>query len=121
MISNTTAGWDTPLSPYDFAYILLNSPDPARPQRSSSGGISAGGVLLIVFFCLCFAYFGTGMALNFKRTGSPTVPHAAFWSQLPTLVAEGVVFSCCQCFGLRGGRQDSYSSLDTDTKGYGSL
>ena len=87
--------------------------------------MSDGSVAIMVFGGLGLLYFGSGMLINFLRSGgknggTPTVPNADFWRSLPGLVAEGCAFTVCQVCGTRtagsryarfGGGGDSYGSL----------
>ncbi|KAH3720319.1 cation-dependent mannose-6-phosphate receptor-like [Dreissena polymorpha] len=60
-----------------------------------SGALSAGSIMLIIFFSLLLAYFLFGVTFNrFGRnqTGSDVIPQKAFWISLPTLVKDGSLF-----------------------------
>ncbi len=80
---------DIPLNPFDYNYAIVGgktgscmqprlcfdpscdarprpppSPDPAA--ATGAGGLSGGGIVLIVFFCVMGAYFAVGIALKIR-------------------------------------------------------
>ncbi|XP_048731786.1 uncharacterized protein LOC125648835 [Ostrea edulis] len=62
--------------------------------------LSAGTVLIIIFFVSISIYCIFGCTCNFVRgyKGQEIVPHFQFWVDLPVLVADGILFtfSCCR-------------------------
>merc|ERR1719494_342868 len=65
------------------------------PAYGGSKGLSVGSTLLIVTFVLLIIYLVCGILFNkYKRekTGSEMIPNKEFWSKLPGLVKEGLVF-----------------------------
>ena len=70
---------------------------------SESSGLSAGSVLLIVFFCLAAVYVIGGMVLHHRAgaSGIELLPHLTFWKGLPSLIADGFrfTFSCGRSVG----------------------
>eukprot|EP00754_Rhynchopus_humris_P039109 Rhum_TRINITY_DN21815_c0_g1::Rhum_TRINITY_DN21815_c0_g1_i1::g.174762::m.174762 len=63
------------------------------------GGISHGGVFLIVFFVFFFVYMGLGIAYNalvLGKRGINVIPNLKFWKGLPALVGDGVRFCMCK-------------------------
>ncbi|XP_045168083.1 cation-dependent mannose-6-phosphate receptor-like isoform X2 [Mercenaria mercenaria] len=79
-------------------YMTLTSAAacPVPSPFGSSGGISGGSVLLIIFFVLLAVYLATGVAFNkFRRSasGKELIPNLNFWTELPALVRDGVKYS----------------------------
>ncbi|XP_060570671.1 uncharacterized protein LOC132728961 [Ruditapes philippinarum] len=73
---------------------------------SSSGGIGGGAVVLIIFFAFLFIYFVGGtvfLAVGRKARGKEMVPNVTFWSSLPGLVKDGVLFTLSPVLGKRSG------------------
>nr|KAG5694335.1 hypothetical protein BaRGS_035203 [Batillaria attramentaria] len=62
--------------------------------------LSAGSVLLLIFFVSMIMYFVLGCFVNIARgkTGQEIVPHHMFWTMLPVYIMEGIQFtlSCGQ-------------------------
>lgn len=75
---------------------------PAQPSTSSDS-LTAGSVLLIVFFCLLAVYVLGGMVWNYRAgaTGTDLLPHASFWKSVPGLIKDGVRFTV-SCGGRAG-------------------
>ncbi|XP_025270428.1 uncharacterized protein LOC105252892 isoform X1 [Camponotus floridanus] len=76
--------------------------------KESYKGLSTGSVLLILFFTVTGIYFIGGIVtLRILRgaTGWEMLPNHDFWSNLPLLVRDGIVFTfnCC--------RADSYERI----------
>uniref|UniRef100_A0A023FRB5 Autophagy-related protein 27 n=1 Tax=Amblyomma cajennense TaxID=34607 RepID=A0A023FRB5_AMBCJ len=57
-------------------------------------GLSAGSVLLILFFVALLVYLVGGILINHNNgaRGWEMVPHHQFWSELPALCVDGCVF-----------------------------
>jgi hypothetical protein len=55
-----------------------------------------------------------------SASGTPAIPHAKFWGSMPGLISDGVYFSICQCFGMRGGSGSAYSTIQS-SGGYGAV
>jgi hypothetical protein len=83
-----------------------------------AGGLSGGGLFLIIFFSLFAAYFIIGFLVCkfvFKKEGMDAVPQRSFWCALPGFFIAG-----CKCLigKIRGtGSKSSGSSLSSE---YGS-
>jgi cation-dependent mannose-6-phosphate receptor len=63
-------------------------------------GYSGGTVFCILFFTACLLYFGGGIIVRkFLRgaEGQEMVPHYEFWSDLPNLIRDGIVFTLNGC------------------------
>jgi len=131
-------GYATPLGLTDFPFTYVSffcpgaipqpSPPPAlpcptTPQASSSKSSGTGGtVFLILLFVGGFVYFAAGMALNYKKTGSATIPHSEFWRSLPGLIVAGAKFSTIEGFGLLSTPSSSgYTPQTNKHEGYGTL
>jgi hypothetical protein len=84
-----------------------------RNGAAGSGGLGTGGILLILFFVLVPLYFiGGALFQKFVKKETETselLIHKEFWTSLPGLIKEGVMFTLnkVSC-GKVGG---SYSSL----------
>ncbi|PSN53026.1 hypothetical protein C0J52_01150 [Blattella germanica] len=66
----------------------------------SSGGLSTGSVLVIIFFVFVAIYFiGGAIALKLLRgaEGREMIPNYDFWADLPNLVRDGTVFMFSGC------------------------
>uniref|UniRef100_A0A2R5LIH7 Putative secreted protein n=1 Tax=Ornithodoros turicata TaxID=34597 RepID=A0A2R5LIH7_9ACAR len=57
-------------------------------------GLSAGSVLLILFFVLLLIYLVIGIVYNHSHgaRGWEMIPNYQFWTELPLLIVEGCVF-----------------------------
>lgn len=70
------------------------------PPTAVDNRLSAGTVLIIIFFVSISIYCMFGCACNFTRgyKGQELIPHSAFWIDLPVLIADGMIFtfSCCR-------------------------
>lgn len=116
-------GFSELLDSFDFPFMMQDDTACAYvpPSGSSSGGMGAGSALVIVFLVLVLVYVGGGMALNFQKTQTPTIPHVDFWRAFPGHVVDGINFAVCGLCGTRnssaryqefGGNPDnSYGSL----------
>ena len=79
-----------------------------------SGGLTFGGVFLIIFFCGGFTYFAGFFAYNMKYaqlTGLDAVPHKGFWMELPVLAKEGTFFTWEKLQALYSKTKAAYTSL----------
>ncbi|KAH8039385.1 hypothetical protein HPB51_006405 [Rhipicephalus microplus] len=58
---------------------------------TSSGGLSTGSVLLILFFVALLIYFVGGVLVNRNNgaQGVEMIPHLQFWKELPSLIVVG--------------------------------
>lgn len=66
----------------------------AAAAQATSGGLSTGSVLLILFFLGVFIYLVGGIVIN-RRNGAQgweVIPHLMFWTALPSLVVDGAIF-----------------------------
>ncbi|XP_075542007.1 cation-dependent mannose-6-phosphate receptor-like [Dermacentor variabilis] len=85
----------------------------ACTPEAPTGGLSAGSVLLILFFIALLVYLIGGILINHNNgaRGWEMVPHHQFWSELPGLCVDGCVFFVkyitCQggpvSYGMPGG------------------
>ncbi|XP_022331494.2 uncharacterized protein LOC111129413 [Crassostrea virginica] len=70
------------------------------PPTSNTAELSAGTVLIIIFFVSISVYCIVGCSWNCIRgyKGVELLPQAAFWIDLPVLIADGIIFtfSCCK-------------------------
>jgi hypothetical protein len=68
--------------------------------------ISAGSVMLILFFVLVVVYLAAGIAYNALKNGErglQMIPQYEFWSQFPFLIVDGFKFILHKLQALRGG------------------
>lgn len=75
----------------------LNSKYACAEGGSTSGGLSVGSVLLIIFFPLVLAYIIIGVLINRYGRGIESIPELlpnhSFWADFPFLVKDGIVFT----------------------------
>jgi len=60
-----------------------------------AGGLGPGSILLIIVLCLVVVYLVAGVLFNrFKRgmNGIEMIPNVTFWTSIPGLVKDGVMF-----------------------------
>jgi len=94
---NPTFEVETPSKFYNFQWITTyacptNRPPPGPP---GSGGLSGGGIFLILVFCLLAVYVAAGITYNVvmkKATGKEIIPNVEFWLSIPGLTKDGVMF-----------------------------
>ncbi|BFY97561.1 hypothetical protein BsWGS_00601 [Bradybaena similaris] len=63
-------------------------------------GLSAGSVMVIIFFVVIVVYFvGGGLFQKFvkKAEGTEIIPNVSFWTALPSLAKDGVMFLVRGC------------------------
>ncbi|XP_037566244.1 uncharacterized protein LOC119446009 [Dermacentor silvarum] len=74
---------------------------------TSSGGLSTGSILLILFFVGLLIYIVGGILVNRNNgaQGVEMIPHLQFWKELPSLIVEGCVFFV-QLITCQSGRSD---------------
>ena len=84
----------------DTKYACANTSPNNNENSKKSGGLSAGSVLLIIFFSCASVYLVAGMVYNYKinnKTGVDMVPNVEFWMDLPSLCKEGFFFLINGC------------------------
>ncbi|XP_021355850.1 cation-dependent mannose-6-phosphate receptor-like isoform X1 [Mizuhopecten yessoensis] len=66
------------------------------PASTISEDLTAGTVLIIIFFVSLTLYFCCGILINLVRgfRGRDVLPQSEFWTQLPVLIADGFLFTC---------------------------
>ncbi|XP_065845836.1 uncharacterized protein [Oscarella lobularis] len=82
-------------------------PDP-DPDGGGSGGasLSPGSILLIVVFALLVTYFIVGtlvLKVGLHAEGREIVPQVVFWTAIPGLIKDGVLFICNKIRGRDDG------------------
>ncbi|XP_060073953.1 uncharacterized protein LOC132553700 [Ylistrum balloti] len=79
------------------------------PATAISETLSAGTVLIIIFFVSLAVYFSCGILINLLRGfhGKDLLPQSEFWTQLPVLIADGFLFTCC----CKTEEKDGYDSI----------
>jgi len=84
---------EAPTTSYHFAWASQY----ACPLNYNTGGgkLSGGSVILIILLCLMVVYVAAGITYNKVRkqaTGLELIPNVEFWTSLPGLVKDGVMF-----------------------------
>ncbi|XP_025096366.1 uncharacterized protein LOC112565231 isoform X2 [Pomacea canaliculata] len=80
---------------YSATYGFVLTSKYCCPRRETTG-LSAGSILLIVFFVLLFVYIVGGVAFQVgvrKSSGKEIIPNYTWWFSLPTLIKDGVKFT----------------------------
>jgi len=75
---------------------LTRTSSPYGSSSGNSSGLSLGSKLLITFFCVLIVYMIGGILLNkYARhiEGKEAFPNFSFWTDLPSLVKGGCVFT----------------------------
>ncbi|KAM7438601.1 hypothetical protein ABFA07_011915 [Porites harrisoni] len=108
-------GCVTPPSPVD----PTNPADPTvKPKHKR---LSKGSIILITFFVLVFVYLICGILIKKFKMGAEglteMVPNYAFWADIPSLIKDGVVFTCG---GLKFGCMSIYNKC-CNRKYYGQI
>ena len=72
-----------------------------KGDDDNGGGLTWGGVFLIIFFVPSGLYVIGMVAWNYKqgKTGKELAPHPEFWGSLPSLAKDGIVFIWCKIRG----------------------
>lgn len=81
------------------SFACIGSYVPVTPAHESHG-LSVGSVLVILFFVFLAVYFVAGfLFLKYGRgaQGVEAIPNFGFWTELPSLVKDGVQFTCRGC------------------------
>eukprot|EP00043_Microstomoeca_roanoka_P017619 m.184651 g.184651 ORF g.184651 m.184651 type:complete len:870 (+) comp16673_c1_seq1:139-2748(+) len=118
LYADRTTGFAATFNVHDY-YWVLEQAYPSSGGRKS--GIDAGGVLLLVVFFAALIYLVGGMALNYRSSGTPRIPHAEFWTELPGLISAGFAFTLSGC-GLFGRKKyAAMTNPENDTSSYGAL
>ncbi|CAL1535584.1 unnamed protein product [Lymnaea stagnalis] len=92
----TAFGYDNISRQYHFQVDTKCACDNGCYVAPDSGGLSAGSVLLIVFFVLVFVYLVVGFIhgnVSRSMSGREALPHYDFWVGFPGLVKEGCFFT----------------------------
>jgi len=108
-------------SKYTTTFTSKCACDDGCPYPEETGtGLSAGSILLIVFFVLLIVYVIGGIMINKLKMGVESMPEMCpnyqFWAGIPSLIKDGVVFSCtsmrsaCSSFYQKCNK-DSYAKL----------
>lgn len=75
-------------------------PTSTSKPKPSDHGLSAGSILLIIFFVGAFVYLFGGILFSSVMKGASgfeSIPHYEFWLDLPLLIRDGVVFTMNGC------------------------
>ncbi|KAL6261207.1 hypothetical protein P5V15_008732 [Pogonomyrmex californicus] len=97
----TYFGIEPPINSKEYEFTLRSPYGCKIIPKSETKGLSTGSVLVILFFTFAGLYFFGGIIiLKTLRgaTGWEMIPNLDFWSTLPSLVKDGVifVFGCCR-------------------------
>lgn len=112
---NTGSGVTERYEPKNSAYTMVFTSRCAcdngcdSPSESGSSKLSIGSILLIVFFALLLFYLIAGVLIKRYKMGVESVPEVIpnyeFWAGIPSLVKDGVIFTCQ---GVRSGCSSLY-------------
>jgi hypothetical protein len=94
--------------------------------QAPGGGLSGGGIFLIIFFSLFAAYFIIGfLVCKFvmkKQTFSESIPQYQFWSSLPGFFVAGIkVFIGFVKSKISGGKSSGSSGSSSGSSTYGTV
>jgi len=87
---------ESPALHYNFIWHSQYACPVDGPNPTPTGGIGLGWILIIVGFTVFIIYWVAGiLVLKFykKNTGVDLIPNREFWSTLPGLVKDGVVWT----------------------------
>ncbi|KAK6165699.1 hypothetical protein SNE40_022577 [Patella caerulea] len=87
-------------------YACAKSQEPSN----SSNGLTVGSILLIIVLVLVIVYVVVGVSINkYGRhaTGKEVVPNYTFWTALPGLIKDGVLFAFSGCKNGSGTTYDN--------------
>jgi len=59
-------------------------------------GLSIGWIMIIIFLSVLVAYAVSGVLINKyyrKMEGSELIPNVSFWTEVPSLVKDGIVYT----------------------------
>jgi len=85
---------ESPTLHYNFLWTSAYG-CPKNGGGSGGGGLSGGSIFLILLLVLAVVYLVAGVLFNkFKRqaSGVELIPNVGFWTSLPGLVKDGVLF-----------------------------
>lgn len=68
-------------------------------------------LLLIVGFALYCVIGAVIMKVKFEKTGSEIIPNKHFWTELPLMLKDGVLFTFSPCVSAVQKKKGTYSSL----------
>ncbi|XP_062582047.1 cation-dependent mannose-6-phosphate receptor-like [Saccostrea cucullata] len=88
-------------------YALIFKGKYACPR--DGGGMSAGTIIIIIFFSLLAVYLIGGVLFQIlikKNSGKNAIPNSSFWIGLPGLIKDGVFFIV-----RRGGKKGTYNNI----------
>eukprot|EP00045_Choanoeca_perplexa_P014108 m.164065 g.164065 ORF g.164065 m.164065 type:complete len:878 (+) comp16569_c1_seq1:48-2681(+) len=117
----TKDGYKTTMTGNNRNWLFQNTA-PFPDKSSSKKKMSGGEIFLLVAFLGALVYIVGGMIINYRSSGTPAIPHAAFWGTVPGAISDGIYFSCCQCFGMRGSAPTYEPMASQEGKeGYGAV
>jgi len=85
---------ESPQLHYNFLWASVHA-CPVGGKSGGKGGLSGGSILLIILLVVAVVYLVAGVLFNkFKRqaSGIELIPNVGFWTSLPGLVKDGVMF-----------------------------
>jgi hypothetical protein len=116
-IPPSSGGLDPAVKAYfSFAFSSKYACPPGSPGAPpESGGLTSGGIFVLVFFLVIGLYVGGTVAYNFKikgLRGKELLPHPQVWGAIPGLVKDGCVFFVQKIRTLiGGGANTSYAAV----------
>lgn len=106
-IANNITVISAPINSQPYLYQLFLS----HRSACGSGGLSGGSICLIILSVLIIVYFVGGFIfLKFARgaEGKEAIPNYEFWSDLPSLCKDGLMFIVNK---IRGGGSGGYETV----------
>jgi len=84
-----------PGTEYQFLWVSAYACPSNRPSGGGSGGLSGGSIILIIVLCVMVVYLAAGITFQKVKnnaSGLELIPNVEFWSSLPGLVRDGILF-----------------------------
>eukprot|EP01117_Protostelium_nocturnum_P007358 TRINITY_DN2633_c0_g1_i1.p1 TRINITY_DN2633_c0_g1~~TRINITY_DN2633_c0_g1_i1.p1 ORF type:complete len:253 (+),score=67.20 TRINITY_DN2633_c0_g1_i1:236-994(+) len=88
---------------FDNTHVTINYKSQSGCSLGGKGGkMSAGSIILIIFWSVLISYFVFGVAINkfyLHKSGPEVVPNHSFWFGLPGLIRDGSRFIVIKATG----------------------
>ncbi|XP_071812293.1 uncharacterized protein [Apostichopus japonicus] len=99
-----------------YEYTLTSEcccPDSCLGPAPTSGGLSFGSILCIIFSCLLLVYIVLGVLyMKFMKgaSGKEVIPNYSFWTDFPGLVKDGGKYTYSKVGGMLG-KKSNYEDI----------